>query len=322
VPPSAYEPDALVSALDVDGVWGAVIQPTQGFGWFKVEDLDLLTELCRASNDWIAEFCAAHPDRLKGVAVVNVRDPQAAVLEFQRCADRGIAAAFVPVWPAGQERYDHPKFEPVFAAANDTGIPLLMHVGSKGPDIPGMSRHLPFNGEPANFVAADRTVLDYWVRHSMASIIFAGTVDRFPNARIGTVEHELAWIPHCLSQMDCTYRERPAMHKDWTSADGMLPGDYWRRNMFATFMEDAVGVRLRDVIGVDNIAWGNDFPPRVPWPRSMQFLDHIFADVSPDDRRAMTCDYAARLYGFVVSNAAVPGARPPTTSRTRERGER
>jgi hypothetical protein len=48
--------------------------------------------------------------------------------------------------------------------------------------------------------------------------------------------------------------------KGWKSREGMLPSEYRRRNMFVEFMEDALGVRIRDMIGVDNMLGGSDFP--------------------------------------------------------------
>ena len=107
---------------------------------------------------------------------------------------------------------------------------------------------------------AGRSTTDYWVRYSLSAMIFAGVFDRYPKLRVGSVEHEAAWIPHWLKQMDFTYRERPVFTKGWKSKEGLLPSDYWRRNMFVEFMEDDLGVQLRDVIGVDTMLWGSDFP--------------------------------------------------------------
>jgi len=85
----------------------------------------------------------------------------------------------------------------------------------------------------------------------------------------------------------------------WRSREGMLPSDYWHRNMFGEFMEDAVAVRVRDVIGVDNMLWGNDFPhAESTWPKSIEFLAKIFAGVPDGDRRKITADNAARIYRF------------------------
>jgi hypothetical protein len=34
-------------------------------------------------------------------------------------------------------------------------------------------------------------------------------------------------------------------------SNGMLPSDFFRRNVVLNFQEDVIGIRLRDVIGVD-----------------------------------------------------------------------
>jgi len=60
--------------------------------------------------------------------------------------------------------------------------------------------------------------------------------------------------------MDFTYVERPVFTKGWRSKDGLMPSDYWKRNMFVEFMEDDIGIKLRDYIGVENMLWGSDYP--------------------------------------------------------------
>ena len=45
---AAYEPDAMIEELEVDGVWGACLQPSQGLFWYRINDSILLTALCRA----------------------------------------------------------------------------------------------------------------------------------------------------------------------------------------------------------------------------------------------------------------------------------
>jgi hypothetical protein len=39
----------------------------------------------------------------------------------------------------------------------------------------------------------------------------------------------------------------------------MMPSDFFRRNVGLSFQEDAIGIRLRHVIGVDNMMWGSDY---------------------------------------------------------------
>jgi predicted TIM-barrel fold metal-dependent hydrolase len=149
---------------------------------------------------------------------------------------------------------------------------------------------------------AGRSTTDYWVRYSLGSMLFAGVFDKFPGLKIGSVEHEAAWIPHWLKQMDFTYVERPVFTKGWKSAEGLMPSDYWKRNMFVEFMEDDLGVQLRDRIGVENMLWGSDYPhAEATFPRSQQFLGRMFAGVPEADLRKITSDNAAKMFGFTLN---------------------
>jgi len=129
-------------------------------------------------------------------------------------------------------------------------------------------------------------------------MIFAGVCERYPNLKVGSVEHEISWAPHWLQQMDFTYTSRP-VYANYKSTENFLPSDYWRRNMFAVFQEDEVGVLLRHRIGMDTMLWGNDFPnSESTWPKSMQFLDTMFADVPAEERLRLTRDNAVKLFHF------------------------
>ena len=64
---------------------------------------------------------------------------------------------------------------------------------------------------------------------------------------------ELSWVPHFLDRMDYTYTQRQIEFAPYRFKEDMLPSDYFRRNVFLGFQEDAVGIRLRDIIGVDSL---------------------------------------------------------------------
>jgi len=65
---AAYDPHAMIAELEMDGVWGACLQPSQGLFWYRLEDSELLSAICRVYNDWIADFCQPYPDRLRASA--------------------------------------------------------------------------------------------------------------------------------------------------------------------------------------------------------------------------------------------------------------
>jgi predicted TIM-barrel fold metal-dependent hydrolase len=66
-----------------------------------------------------------------------------------------------------------------------------------------------------------------------------------------------------------------------------------------SFQEDDIGVRLRDVIGVDNMMWGSDYPhSESTFPRSREVLDEILQGVPDDERAKVVGLNTARWYDF------------------------
>src|SRR3989454_10909444 len=120
----AYDPQAMIKENEIDGVWGACLQPSQGLFWYRISDSGLLSAICRVYNDWIADFCRASPDRLKGIAMLNVDDVEEGCQELERCAKLGLVGAFIPVSPLPDRPYRHPIYERLWWTAQDVGVPL------------------------------------------------------------------------------------------------------------------------------------------------------------------------------------------------------
>ena len=79
----------------------------------------------------------------------------------------------------------------------------------------------------------------------------------------------------------------------------MTPSDFYYRNIALSFQEDEIGIRLRDVIGVDNMMWGSDYPhSESTFPRSREVLNQILKDVPENERAKVVGLNAARLYNF------------------------
>ena len=85
------------------------------------------------SNDEVAAFVAQAPDRLAGVASVDLRRPMAAVRELRRCVhDLGFVALRVVPWLWGWPPDDR-RYYPLYAACVELGIPFCTQVGHTGP---------------------------------------------------------------------------------------------------------------------------------------------------------------------------------------------
>ena len=95
----------------------------------------------------------------------------------------------------------------------------------------------------------------------------------------------------------------------------MLPSDFFRCNVVLSFQEDAIGIRVRDVIGVDNMMWGSGYPhSESTFPRSRQILAQILAGVPDDEQAKPASDHdpgivggnTARVYSFDAARLTLP----------------
>ncbi len=287
-----YDPEQHLADMALDGVAGEVLYPSQGLFYFKVADTKLMSAIFRAYNDWLAEFCRADPARLKGIAMINLDDVADGVRELERAARLGLCGAMITEYPPEDRRYDGPGYEKFWAAAAELGLPLSLHTATRRQ---GKIRGV---GEPTLRDASSRATKAFYPALSLCDLIFSGVFERHPRLRVAIVEFELSWAPHLISTMDYTYRER---HDEafYRFRDGMRPSDFFRRNVVLSFQEDAVGIRLREIIGVDNMMWGSDYPhSELTFPQSHKILAEILAGVPDDEQAKIVGGNTARIYNF------------------------
>ena len=298
IPRGAYDPDEHVRDMHLDGVDAGVIYPSVGLRVFRVPDSGLLTAIFRTYNDWLSEFCGAYPDLLKGIAMVNVDDVQEGIEELKRARKLGLAGAMISVFPQEGRSYKHPNYEPLWATAQDLDIPLSLHTGTSRPPggvgVGGFTLPTPATlGPPEN-----RANTEFPVRLSLAALVFWGVFERYPNLNVLSVEHELAWVPYFIRELDYVYRERPEQAVYRFKGDA-IPSDFMRRNVWYSFQEDDLGIQLRHHIGVDRLMWGSDYPhAESTFPRSREVINEIMEGVPGDERDQIVGRNAAQLYHF------------------------
>ena len=78
-----------------------------------------------------------------------------------------------------------------------------------------------------------------------------------------------------------------------------LPSDFFHRNVFISFQEDELGMKLRHHIGVDNLLWGSDYPhAESTFPRSREIVERILAGVPHEEKVKIAGENAACVYRF------------------------
>ena len=291
--PGGYDPREHIKDMETDGVHGELLYPSIGLFLFKVADSQLLSAICRTYNDWLAEFCNEYPDRLKGIAMLNVDDIQAGIEELERCAKMGLAGAMISLYPSPDKLYDRPDYEPFWAAAQDLDMPISLHTATQrpGPLQPGLDTA---SSQTATF----RANIDFWVRCSLSDIIYSGVFERYPRLKVSAVEFELSWVPYFLRMLDYVYIERQEQ-ASYRFKNDMMPSDFFHTNVYLSFQEDDLGIQMRHIIGVDSLMWGSDYPhAESTWPRSQEILEEMLGGVPEDEKSKIAGGNAARLYHF------------------------
>ena len=290
--PGAYIPEEQIKDMDFEGVDVGILYPSAGLLLFGgVPDSELLTAIFRTYNDWLAEFCNASPRRLKGIAMLNIDDVQGGIKDLERYAKLGFVGAMITVYPPEERSYDSPEYEPLWTAAGELRMPLGLHAGTNrlgpGQEVQSMESTKP--AFISNF--------DHWVRMSLAHMIFSGVFERHPKLQIGAIEHETSWVPHFLDRMDYTHTQRVQEWSPHRFKDDRLPSDFFHSNVFLGFQEDALGIRDRHIIGVDNLLWGGDYPhPEGTFPRSREIIEEILADCTEEEKAKIAGENSARIY--------------------------
>ena len=293
--PGVRDPVARLSEQETDGIVGEVMYPSINMLTFMVDDVEVVDAVFQRHNDWIRDYCSHAPERLIGVGCLPLRDVDLAIAELERCAKMGIRGAAIPCTAPKERPYSDEYYEPFWERAEEIGLPLTMHIfcGSE----PGMGLPKEWN-EVVSYTLAHAAA---W--NTVSNLVTSGVCERHPGLRFVMAEWETGWIAHVLQRWDHAYYRARAV--DQTPELPMLPTEYFKRNFKATFEDDGIGVRTRDLIGVENLLWGNDYPHHdAIWPNSRRILSEIMEDVPAEEEERMVWGNVQALYG--IDRAALP----------------
>ena len=117
-------------------------------------------------------------------------------------------------------------------------------------------------------------------------------------------------MPYFLARMDNLYTEQAIGVHGRRFTGGAVPSDFFRQNCFLSFQEDAVGIQLRGLIGVESLLWGSDYPhAESTFPRSRAIVERLLKGVPAEGAGADR----GRQY-----RQAVPLRRGALTTRVRD----
>jgi predicted TIM-barrel fold metal-dependent hydrolase len=285
----ASDPAERIKDMDTDGVDAEVLYVGGPLG---SRDQAFRLDSVRGYNNWLGDYASHAPRRLLGMACVPLDSPEIAITELRRAAKLpGIAGAYIPLFPSEGD-YGDPKWNPLWEAFLETGLPIGLHVGGRRPGTPVKSI---FESAPqfmTGLVMSKMTMAE-----AVSELIHGLVMQRYPGLKFIAVEGQIGWISFFQYYSDHIWEK----HRFWTKSELTEPPSYYfRRQVFATFMEDPVGLRERHHIGIDNIMWASDYPhSETTWPNSKSLTDEWFTQYGEDDKAKILWENCAKLYGLV-----------------------
>ena len=289
-----YDVDARVHDMDLNGVWASLNFPSFLFGFAGrrlslFDDEDVAIAITRAYNDWmINEWCGAHPNRFIPCQIPWLRDPHLAAKEIIANSQRGFRAVSFAENPEalGLPHIYTDYWDPFFAACEETGTVLNLHVGSSG-QVQRPCSASPIDVGVALFPVGAILGLVDW--------IFSKIPIRFPDLKIAMSEGGVSWVPMALERLARSYRQAESSLV-WTRQDPD-PVEIVRRNFRFTSIEDPSAFRFIDLIGVDNVMLESDYPHAdSTWPDTQDILRRDLVGLDYASTRKVCFENAADLY--------------------------
>lgn len=287
-----YDAASQVVAMDNEGLDVAVLFRTSPLHCDDSFEPEYANDLCRAWNDWIADFCKEEPSRLKGSALLTLHDVDLAVEEARRSVQElGVVGLSVCPEPVNGRRIHDRYFDPLWAEIDKLGVPLCFHPPAN-PKQQQVARE--FYGHPNSSIIAMALRNPIELQLAVSAFCGGGVLEKFPTLRVAFLEGNCAWLPWLLYRLD----ERAELHG--ALADVPLskkPSDYFMEQCYISV--DVDEYLVPDVIrrlGDDNIVISTDYPHiDAHYPHAVQeFLET--PDVSEASMKKILWDNCERLY--------------------------
>jgi aminocarboxymuconate-semialdehyde decarboxylase len=255
--------------------------------WYG-KDRELAAQIVKIQNEKLAELCASKPDRFAAFASLTLQAPDLAVQELETAVKKqGLKGAAVGDVVNGVE-FSDPKLHPVWAKAEELGVPLFIHPQS----TPELAKRFAGNGWLSNTIGNPLSTTI-----ALSHLIFEGTFDRFPGLKV-IAAHGGGYLPSYADRSDHACLVGPKGCNPEIKLK-KKPTEYLNQIWFDSLIFTPEAIRhLAAQVGSSQIVVGSDYP--YPW--EMAPVDHIFActTLSDDEKADILGRTAAKLFGMTA----------------------
>jgi predicted TIM-barrel fold metal-dependent hydrolase len=280
--PGSWDPAERIKDMELDGIGAEIFYCGYGMAIFSHPDEPFQRDAHRAYNDWAAEYASYAPTRLLPVANISMTDPDEDLKEMHRVKKMGFRGIFISNDPLPERRYDNAMWDTFWSTVEEYDLPVNIHILTRqgGPQV------------GANPIV-DGVVLPIPAFRTIAEMITGGVLARHPRLKVISVENDIGWMPNYLKRLEWySWRFGPRFPNLKENA-----ADTWKRQVYATFQDDVPGIRCRDLIGVDKLMWGSDYPHfDSTFPKSREAIARNFEGVPESEQERILAHNMIEVY--------------------------
>ncbi|GAA0916225.1 amidohydrolase family protein [Nonomuraea longicatena] len=300
--PGCHDIEARIEDMDLAGIWAALCFPgmlagQSGMPFARTRDQELGLALVKAWNDWhIEEWAGTYPERIIGLQLPWLPDPDVAAKEIRANAARGFKAVVFPEFPTRLRlpsiHTDH--WDPFLAACEETGTVVCLHTGdSTWSPVPS----------PDTPIEAITTLMPIGAMYACADWLWSRIPLRFPNLRILIVEGGVGWLPMLAERADYALDHPVSGEASWEG--GLKPSEVLRRNFFFGTLDDHALSGVRLAVGLDHVLQESGYPHSdSTWPDTQKAVHRNLGQLPPADIARVAYGNAARLFGHPLPSRA------------------
>ena len=285
------EPGPRLDDMAVDLIRGAALYPTYGLMVQGVTEREPALALCRAINDWMAEYCAHDPAHLFGVGTLPMADAGDALAEARRCVEQ---LGFRGVWRRpehidGTPHVQDDAYEPLWDYLEAMDVPLAIHPGLNGV-VPVDELRRRF-GDYFSAMHAAHFVTEQML--ALTTFVAYGILERHPGLRVAFLESGAVWALSYVHRLDEHAEVFGFEHGGLT----LEPSDYFRRQCFVAVEEVEPGLEAMLAEYPQSVVFASDYPHADgTFPGSTDAL--LASDTLGEGAGRVLLDNSLRLYGI------------------------
>lgn len=286
MPFGASDPSQRLELMKQENLDKVLLYPTLGLLWeVELTDPELSLAYCRAYNRWIADFCRASEGRLVPIAQLTLLDVEGSAAELERAVLDGCRGAWVNPFNHHKTIHGHAKHDPLYRKCVELDVPIAIHPTF----IPHGAAEGIFEWPREGRAWAEAIWLRSVVQQALISFFSLGTLERFPELRLGILEAGSGWIGALLDRLDA--------YSDSLNLTRPRASEIFRRQCFISGDPDETAAPyVIDHVGADCFMWATDYPhPDHPhtW---VDDLTRYAEQLAPETRRKVLGDNVRRIY--------------------------